>query len=49
MLIDAFGKDVLTGEKTVELPDVYQVAYNQTTKTKFEELIKIKISIRLKS
>ena len=42
MLIDAFGKDVLTGERTVELPDVYQVAYNQTTKTKFEELIKDK-------
>ena len=42
MLIDSFGKDVLTGEKTVELPDVYQVAYNQTTKTKFEELIKDK-------
>ena len=42
MLIDAFGKDVLTGEKTVELPDVYQVAYNQTTKNKFEDLIKDK-------
>ena len=42
MLIDAFGKDVLTGERTVELPEVYQVAYNQTTKNKFEDLIKDK-------
>ncbi len=42
MLIDAFGKDVLTGEKTVELPDLYQVPFNQATKSKFEVLIKDK-------
>ena len=39
MLVDVFGKDVLTGEKIIDLPDVYQVAYNQATKTKFENLI----------
>ena len=42
MLVDAFGKDVLTGEKTVELPDLYQVPFNQATKSKFEVLIKDK-------
>ena len=42
MLIDAFGKDVLTGEKTVELPDLYQIPFNQATKSKFEVLIKDK-------
>ena len=48
MLIDAFGKDVLTGEKTVELPDLYQVPFNQATKSKFEVLIKDKDKYTLK-
>ena len=42
MLVDVFGKDILTGEKTVELPDFYHVDFNQKTKSKFEDLIKDK-------